>query len=192
MSEHPLRERLRAQLMTALYRCGRQAEALESYREARALLVEQLGLEPGAELQQLEHAILTHGPAIDAPRRLRSRVRRRRTVAVLAAGALLAATAALAVVMPGDDDTAGAPLVRGDALVAVDVAGERIADVIRVGRSPSAITAGKGGIWVLNADDRTISRVDPRLATRTRSAWHLTDRCGAGARRPFGWATAAR
>lgn len=55
---HPLRERLRGQLMLALYRSGRQAEALESYRAGRELLVEELGLEPGSELRALESAIL--------------------------------------------------------------------------------------------------------------------------------------
>ncbi|WCD89405.1 Regulatory protein AfsR [Streptomyces xanthophaeus] len=56
---HPLRERLRGQLMLALYRSGRQAEALESYRVGRELLVEELGLEPGGELRRLESAILS-------------------------------------------------------------------------------------------------------------------------------------
>lgn len=56
---HPLRERLRGQLMLALYRSGRQAEALESYRVGRELLVEELGLEPGDELRALERAILS-------------------------------------------------------------------------------------------------------------------------------------
>src|SRR3954452_9515740 len=57
-AEHPWRERLHAQLMLSLYRSGRQAEALEAYRHARAVLVEQLGLEPGAELHELQRAIL--------------------------------------------------------------------------------------------------------------------------------------
>ena len=52
--EHPLREHLRGQLMLALYRVGRQAEALEVYRQGRRLLDEELGLEPGRELQRLE------------------------------------------------------------------------------------------------------------------------------------------
>ena len=61
---HPTRERLRRQLMLALYRSGRQAEALEAYRDARRTLVEELGLEPGAELRELEAAILRQDPAL--------------------------------------------------------------------------------------------------------------------------------
>ncbi|MFI1400463.1 AfsR/SARP family transcriptional regulator [Streptomyces sp. NPDC020681] len=59
VSEHPLRERLRGQLMLALYRAGRQSEALDTYRSGRATLIEQLGLEPGDELKALESAILS-------------------------------------------------------------------------------------------------------------------------------------
>jgi len=66
-SAHPWRERLHAQLMLALYRSGRQADALEAYRHAREVLVEQLGIEPGVELHDLHEAILAHAPAIDAP-----------------------------------------------------------------------------------------------------------------------------
>ena len=63
-AEHPSRERLRAQLMLALYRAGRQAEALEAYRETRATLVEELGIEPGRELQDLHESILRQDPAL--------------------------------------------------------------------------------------------------------------------------------
>jgi DNA-binding SARP family transcriptional activator/class 3 adenylate cyclase len=66
-SRHPWRERLHAQRMLALYRSGRQGEALEAYREAREALVDQLGVEPGAELHDLHEAILAHAPGIDAP-----------------------------------------------------------------------------------------------------------------------------
>jgi DNA-binding SARP family transcriptional activator len=65
VQEHPMRERLRGQLMLALYRSGRQAEALEAYRAARAALVEELGIEPGRQLRDLHQAILNQNPALD-------------------------------------------------------------------------------------------------------------------------------
>jgi DNA-binding SARP family transcriptional activator len=67
VAEHPLRERLHAQRMLALYRCGRQADALEAYREARGALVGQIGVEPGPRLRGLHEAILRQDPALDAP-----------------------------------------------------------------------------------------------------------------------------
>ena len=66
--EHPLRERLHRQLMLALYRSGRQADALQAYREARRDLLDELGLEPGRALQELERAILAHDPGLELPR----------------------------------------------------------------------------------------------------------------------------
>jgi WD40 repeat protein/DNA-binding SARP family transcriptional activator len=65
--DYPYRERFRAQLMLALYRCGRQAEGLEVYRQTRTLLTEELGLAPSAELQELERAILVQEPKLQAP-----------------------------------------------------------------------------------------------------------------------------
>jgi peptide/nickel transport system substrate-binding protein len=65
VAEHPLRERLREQLMLALYRSGRQAEALEAYRSARTYLVEECGLEPGKQLQTLHQAILDQDAQLD-------------------------------------------------------------------------------------------------------------------------------
>jgi DNA-binding SARP family transcriptional activator len=65
VAEHPVRERLRGHLMLALYRSGRQAEALEAYQEARRVLVDQLGIEPGRSLRELEKAILRQDPSLD-------------------------------------------------------------------------------------------------------------------------------
>jgi DNA-binding SARP family transcriptional activator len=65
VDEHPLRERLRRCLMTALYRSGRQAEALDAYQDARRALVDELGIEPSPALQELERSILQQDPALD-------------------------------------------------------------------------------------------------------------------------------
>ena len=66
LADNPFRERLWGQLMLALYRSGRQADALETFQEARRVLAEELGLEPGPELRRLQEAILAHDPAIAA------------------------------------------------------------------------------------------------------------------------------
>ena len=65
VKEHPFRERLRAQLMLALYRAGRQAEALDAYQQARATLVEELGIDPGRQLRELHQSMLRQDPALD-------------------------------------------------------------------------------------------------------------------------------
>ena len=67
VAQHPLQERLRHQFVLALYRGGRQAEALEAYRAARVTLIDELGLEPTPALRELERAILTHDPDLGAP-----------------------------------------------------------------------------------------------------------------------------
>ncbi|WP_328808077.1 AfsR/SARP family transcriptional regulator [Nonomuraea antri] len=67
VAEHPLRERLRGLLMLALYRSGRQAEALQAYREARRTMIDELGIEPDERLQRLERSILSSDPALGPP-----------------------------------------------------------------------------------------------------------------------------
>jgi DNA-binding SARP family transcriptional activator len=72
VAQHPLRERLRAQLMLALYRSGRQADALEAYQEARRALVDGLGIEPGRALLDLEAAILRQDASLEPPAKERA------------------------------------------------------------------------------------------------------------------------
>ena len=99
-AEYPLRERPRALQMLALYRCGRQADALAAYRTARGTLVDELGIEPGSELQELERAILQHDPSLDLePARERKPALAARTVLV-AALELEAAASLLALAEP--------------------------------------------------------------------------------------------
>jgi len=67
IADNPYRERLRAQLMLALYRADRQADALQAFQQARRVLVDELGIEPGERLRALEHAILGHEPGLGLP-----------------------------------------------------------------------------------------------------------------------------
>jgi len=96
----PSRERLHGQLMLALYRCGRQTDALDVYRRLRATLIDELGIEPGAELRDLQQAILRHDAALDGPsppRRARKAARHapRRVVALMAVGTVAGVVAGM-------------------------------------------------------------------------------------------------
>ena len=100
IEDHRFDERLRGQLMLALYRAGRQVEALEAYQAARHVLDEELGLEPGTPLRELEQAILRHDPALDGTRAA-APTASRRTVTVL--------FATLAAEEERDPESAGGP-----------------------------------------------------------------------------------
>jgi YVTN family beta-propeller protein len=166
--EHPLRERLCAQLMLALYRSGRQAEALAAYQQARRMLAEELGLEPGRRLQELEGAILRQDPQLDPPGRaatLSGRARRKSGV-MIAIGAILLLSASMAV--------AGIELTRGgspaleigaNALGVIDPAGNTIDAEIPVDAAPTSVARGEGAVWVTNTSAGTVSRIDPATHT---------------------------
>jgi DNA-binding SARP family transcriptional activator len=189
VAEHPLRERLWQLLIVALYRGGRQAEALDAYRRARAMLAEELGLEPGEELRELEQAVLRHQvppPAPDQaqhnlPVRLTSFVGREDELAGL--GKLLGEARLVTLTGPGGagktrlavEFAAGAVDRFGDGVWLADLAG--IADPGLVGAQVMEVLGVRqtGGVPVLEA-----------LAYRLRSAElllvldnceHLIDAC---------------
>jgi DNA-binding SARP family transcriptional activator len=112
--QHPLRERLRGQLMLALYGSGRQAEALDAYAAARQTLVDQLGIEPGPALRELQARILAQDRDLAPPATPAALVRRRRGGRLILAGglALVAAAAAAMLVALGDDDAPALGAVR--------------------------------------------------------------------------------
>jgi hypothetical protein len=159
--------------MLALYRSGRQSEALDAYRQARNALVEQIGVEPGAELQRLQEAILAHDPALDRPAPAlparpppsqpaparpppRHRVHPLVALAVLSAAAGLLAFGVSRVTAPDR-----LPRIDENFVGVIEPDGGRITAQYPVGRGPAAVTAGGGSVWVANALDGTVSRIPP-------------------------------
>jgi DNA-binding SARP family transcriptional activator len=138
--EHPLREQLRGQLMLALYRCGRQADALEVYRTGRRLLDEELGLKPDDELQRLEKAILNHDPSLESP--------------------VVAGVKRLSVSQRRRTSSHTEAPVPPDSVAVIDPQRSRVVRHVLVGRRPVAVAIGHGSVWVANADDGTVSRID--------------------------------
>ena len=167
---HPLRERLHGQLMIALYRSGRQAEALETYQAVRRTLVEELGLEPGPALQRLESAILRQDPSLDLPGPAAAgsglvQVPERRQPWLLRPKRLPAVAAALAVVIAllvAVTTRAPAQVAAGPNTVGViDGGAARLSAVVTgVGR-PNGVAYGAGAVWVTDSADNKLLQVDP-------------------------------
>ena len=162
VSEHPLHERLLASLMLALYRAGRQTDALDAFRSARRRLVEELGLEPGPQLHELQQRILQHDPAL-TPRRAPAPVRAvRRHRAIAVAAALVVAAGIGGLVLRAGATDQPPRLAAGDSgVVALNTESGRVATATTLGGAPSAMTTGAGSIWAANAGDATVLRIDP-------------------------------
>jgi YVTN family beta-propeller protein len=192
VARHPMRERLRGQLMLALYRTGRQAEALEVYNRGRVQLVEQLGLDPGPALQKLERQILVQDPGLDRAARVpapapapapvpeaeaeaeaagaRSKGPRRRAVLASAVAGVLAAAVAIPVfALSGGSGGTRLAAVSGNEVAAIDPGSNRVTAVVPVGARPRGLAFSSGSLWVANLDDQTISRVDPRTGRVVRT-----------------------
>ena len=161
VAAHPLRERLHAQRMLALYRSGRQADALAAYQSAHRVLGEEAGVEPGPELRRLHEAMLHQDPSLDGPRPHGVRVgrpRSRRAVwAVAAAGLATVAAIAAVVAFAGGAD---AIVVAPDSAAAIDARTGEVVAAVRVGEGPGPVAAGTDAVWVLNLTSETMSRID--------------------------------
>lgn len=171
VAEHPYREGLRAQLMLTLYRSGRQAGALDVYQAGRRALQDDLGLEPGKELRDLEAAILRQDEALSVARPVPAepepeqppstgRLSRRAVVVAACIAGLVAVALAtgLAVLRSGPGN---AVQVRPGAVGVVDPVTRRVVADVPLGFSSPLIAAGEGFVWVVDPDGSTLTRIDP-------------------------------
>ncbi len=175
--QHPFAEPFRAQLMLALYRAGRQAEALEVYRKTHRLLAGELGLEPSDSLRQLQQGILRHDPALapkatppGAPvsptspgsarqRRLGPRIAGRHLLAAAAAAVVVGVATSTALIGHG---AASRRPISGNAVAVLNLQNSSLVGEIPLGAAPGRIAVGAGSLWVTNFDDHTIRRIEPR------------------------------
>ena len=178
--QHPLRERLSGQLMLALYRSGRQAEALEAYRRIRRRLDDELGIEPGPALKELERRILNQDDTLGGPppREPPAVESRRRSLGLVAAAGVLAAIALAAFVVTRDSG-GGLAGVDPNYVGVIDPDGNVIVAAIPVGVRPGAVAAGDGSVWVGSLGDRNLTQIDARRRTPLRAV-SLDDRTPTG------------
>jgi ABC-type transport system substrate-binding protein/DNA-binding SARP family transcriptional activator/streptogramin lyase len=172
VAEQPLRERLYQLLMVALYRCGRQSEALAVYQSARLALVDELGIEPSPALQRIERAILAQDGSLDPPPRAAlapapgqirdgrfpqtSTVRRVRLTA--AAGASLALI--LALLFFGSGPRASLVSAAPDTVAVINASRADLTSVVGgIGR-PGGIAYGAGAAWVTDTADGMLLRIN--------------------------------
>jgi YVTN family beta-propeller protein len=163
VDEHPLRERMIASLMLCLYRAGRHTDALDLFQAARRHLVDELGLEPGPQLHELQQRILTHDPTLGAPRRVPSLTRphRPRWLAV-AALAVMAGLVAAVLALSAGPAGGQAGLGRGNSgLVAVNVASDTLASATPLPETPGSVADGDGSLWVASPGAQQVSVIDP-------------------------------
>jgi DNA-binding SARP family transcriptional activator/ABC-type branched-subunit amino acid transport system substrate-binding protein len=164
VAEHPARERLRAQLMVALYRSGRQTDAIEAYRQGRVAMLDELGMEPGPALRELEGAILRQDPEL-LPGRDRwptvgRREQRKALGLVIVGGALLVAAAIAAALLTGGNDTSEARArVPVRSVGAIDPVSGRVLGSVAVNGVPAPLAISGGRLYVAT-DTGTLTGVD--------------------------------
>jgi YVTN family beta-propeller protein len=189
VAEHPFRERLLGQLMLALYRTGRQAEALEAYRNGRSRLIEELGLEPGREVRDLQARILRQDPDLDAPALAISapsnsgtramapppanaRAARSHKRAIAAFATIVAAVLATVIVLVGAGDGRSAEIdrvLRAPGLGAIDATSGHPLSATALASAPTRLTSGFGSEWATSYDAGTLMRIDPEESSVTQT-----------------------
>jgi len=189
VAEHPFRERLLGQLMLALYRTGRQAEALEAYRQGRWRLIEELGLEPGREVRDLQARILRHDPGLDmsaqatrtprsgetqavAPAQANARAGWPRTPAIASVATILAAVLAAVIVLAGSGDGRTGEIDRVLRAPGMGVFDARSGDPLSasaLASVPTRLTSGFGSEWATSYDAGTLMRIDPEASSVTQT-----------------------
>ncbi|MFL5894672.1 MAG: BTAD domain-containing putative transcriptional regulator [Thermoleophilaceae bacterium] len=186
LAEHPLRERFRAQLMLALYRCGRQSEALDVYRTGSRVLMDELGLEPTPELRELEQQILNQSSDLKAPRSWRPTARaegppaltaeaqrHRRGALLVAVGGLLLAVATgfalLARTGGGSHPATIALNLAPNSAVGIDVGERRAVAALPLPGRPTDLAASGGTLWITTVDSASVSAIDMRTRKITRT-----------------------
>lgn len=167
---NPLRERLHAQRMLALYRCGRQSDALAAYRHLHEVLDAEVGVQPSPPLRELHQNILAHDPDLTysqpadqkaGPRPTPARRRRRRVWLAPVAVAVVGVGAVVAVTTTHDDRSSSLDALPPNGIGVIRADGS-LHDAVPVGQSPTAVAYGSGSIWVANGGADTVMRINPR------------------------------
>ena len=187
VASHPYHEPFHRQLMLALYRSGRQSEALAAFRRARALLAGELGIEPGPGLRRMEQAILRQDPELEQPPAARprhsgqpelaspgsppvpaasSRQRRHRRRVLIIAGLALAFAVAVAVPLTAVPGGASVP---ADGLGVLSASGTSVTSALAMPSALGSLAVGGGSVWATSAAGDAVYRIDPatRAITQT-------------------------
>jgi YVTN family beta-propeller protein len=167
---NPLREHLQAQRILALYRAGRQAEALAAFRSVRGRLMDELGIEPGAELTNLHQSILNQDaglllkrpqPEVTQPNERAVLPLAHRAFRGLVAVCVVSAVVLAAVAVYGARYSRSSSLrsLPANSVVRIDTDGS-FHDAVTVGVSPDGVALARGAAWVANTGANTVSKID--------------------------------